>query len=136
MFENIFNMVMDVKRKTKNNIKVRMNTFMFCFHKNIEFIYDGSWFAKLKVSFTLNKNAQLFVYQWHKSLGFPDGHASNISRLMNLKDCKLYEIMIHDCHVFLQTLISLAYRDLLPEGICDALTKISHFFRDICSNKC
>jgi hypothetical protein len=41
----------------------------------------------------------------------------------------------HDCHVFMQTLIPLAYRDLLLKGIWDALTKINHFFRDICSNK-
>jgi len=36
---------------------------------------------------------------------------------------------------FMQTLIPLAFRDLLPKGIWDALTEISHFFRDICSNK-
>jgi len=41
----------------------------------------------------------------------------------------------HDCHVFMQTLISLAFRDLLSKEIWDALTEISHFFRDICSNK-
>lgn len=27
------------------------------------------------------------------------------------------------------------FRDLLPKGIWDALTEISHFFRDICSSK-
>jgi len=41
----------------------------------------------------------------------------------------------HDCHVFMQTLIPLAFRDLLPKGIWDALTEISHFFKDICSSK-
>jgi hypothetical protein len=41
----------------------------------------------------------------------------------------------HDCHVFMQTLIPLAFRDLLPKGTWDALTEISHFFRDICSSK-
>jgi hypothetical protein len=35
----------------------------------------------------------------------------------------------------MQTLIPLAYRDLLPKGIWDALTEINHFFRDICSSK-
>ena len=35
----------------------------------------------------------------------------------------------------MQTLIPLAFRDLLTKGIWDALTEISHFFRDICSNK-
>jgi hypothetical protein len=41
----------------------------------------------------------------------------------------------HDCHVFMQTLIPLAFRDLLPKEIWDALTEISSFFRDICSSK-
>jgi hypothetical protein len=35
----------------------------------------------------------------------------------------------------MQTLIPLSFRDLLPKGIWDALTKINHFFRDICSSK-
>ena len=35
----------------------------------------------------------------------------------------------------MQTLISLAFHDLLPKGIWDALTDISHFFKDICSSK-
>jgi len=35
----------------------------------------------------------------------------------------------------MQTLISLAFHDLLPKRICDALTEISYFFREICSNK-
>ena len=41
----------------------------------------------------------------------------------------------HDCHVFMQTLIPLACRDLLPKGIWDALMEINHFFRDICYSK-
>jgi hypothetical protein len=32
----------------------------------------------------------------------------------------LYGIKSHDCHVFMQTLIPLAYRNLLPKGIWDA----------------
>jgi len=80
--------------------------------------YDnGSQVVKPKPSFVLDKNAQLLVYQWLKSLRFPNGRASNISRLVNLKDCKLYGMKTHDCHVFMQTLIILAYRDLFPKGI-------------------
>ena len=35
----------------------------------------------------------------------------------------------------MQTLIPLTYREFLLKGIWDALTEISHFFRDICFNK-
>jgi len=52
-----------------------------------------------------------------------------------MEECRLYGIKSHDCHVFMQTLIPLAYHDLLSNGIWDALMEISNFFRDICSNK-
>jgi len=57
VFENIFNMVMDVKEKTKDNIKARIDTTLFCHCKNMELIYIGLQVAKLKASFTLDKNA-------------------------------------------------------------------------------
>jgi len=58
-----------------------------------------------------------------------------MSRLVNMEECRLYGMKSHDCHMFMQTLIPLAYRDLLSKEIWDALTEISHFFRDICFSK-
>jgi len=116
-FENIFNTVMDVKGKTKDNIKARLDVALFCNRKNMELVRDGSRVAKLRASFVLEKNAQLLVYKWLKSLRFPDGYASNISRLVNTEECRLYGMKSHDCHVFMQTLIPLAFPDLLPKGI-------------------
>jgi len=83
VFENIFNTVMEVKGKTKKNIKVRMDITLFCHHKNMELVYIGSHVINPKASFILDKNAQLLVYQWLKNLCFSDRYASNISRLVN-----------------------------------------------------
>ena len=91
--------------------------------------------AKPRASFVLEKNAQQLVYQWLKSLYFSDGHALNISKLANLEECILYKMKSHNCHVFMQTLIQLAYRDLLSKGIWDTLMEISNFFKAICSSK-
>jgi tRNA A37 threonylcarbamoyladenosine dehydratase len=55
VFENIFNIVMDVKGKTKDNIKAKMNIALFCHHKNMEFVSIGSWVVKLKTSLALDK---------------------------------------------------------------------------------
>jgi hypothetical protein len=57
VFENIFNTVMDVKGKTKDNIKARLDIALFCNHKNIELVCDESWVAKPRASFVLEKNA-------------------------------------------------------------------------------
>jgi hypothetical protein len=122
VFENIFNTAMDVKGKIKNNIKARLDLALFCNRQNIELVCDESRVTKPRASFVLEKNAQLLVYKWLKSL-------------VNMEECRLYEMKSHDCHVFMQTLIPLAFHDLLPNRIWDALTEINHFFRDICSIK-
>jgi hypothetical protein len=101
VFENIFNTVMDMKGKTNDNIKARRDIALFCYRKNMKLIYVVSRVAKPKANFALDKNVQLLVYQWLKSLCFHDGQALNISSLVNLEDCKLYGMKIHDCHVFI-----------------------------------
>jgi len=63
VFENIFNMVIVLKGKTKDNIKARMDITLFYHRKTTDLVYDGSRVIKPKASFTLNKNAQLIVYQ-------------------------------------------------------------------------
>jgi len=55
VFENIFNTVMDVEGKTKDNINARMSITLFCNRKNIELVFDGSWFVKPRASFVLKK---------------------------------------------------------------------------------
>jgi hypothetical protein len=132
VFENIFNTIIDVKGKIKDNIKAIMDITLFCHRKNIELVYAESQVAKPKASFALDNNAQLLVYQWLKSLYFPDVHASNISRLINLEDCRLYGMKSHGCYILMQTHVPLAYHDLLSKGIWDPLTKMNHFFRDLC----
>ena len=117
VFENIFITVMDVKGKRKDNIKARLDIALFYNRQNKKLVRDESRVAKLRASFVLKKNAQLLVYKWLKSLCFPDGHALNISRLVNMEECRLYGMKSHYCHVFMQTLIPLAFRDLLPKGI-------------------
>jgi hypothetical protein len=62
-------------------------------------------------------------------------YASNIARLVNFEEYKLYGMKSHECHVFMQTLIPITYRDLFLKKKYDALTKINYFFRDVSSNK-
>jgi hypothetical protein len=57
VFENIFNTVMDVKGKTKDNIKARLDVALFGNRKNIKLVCDGSRVAKPRASFVLEKNA-------------------------------------------------------------------------------
>jgi hypothetical protein len=49
--------MIDMKEKTKYNMKVRMNIPVFCYRENMKLVYDKSQVTKFKVSFTLDNNA-------------------------------------------------------------------------------
>ncbi|GLT94248.1 hypothetical protein SLE2022_120000 [Rubroshorea leprosula] len=66
---------------------------------------------------------------WLKELRFPDGYASNIARCVNMHDLHLFGIKSHDCHVFMQRLLPIAFRDLFIDEVWGLPTKISNFFR-------
>jgi hypothetical protein len=63
VFENIFNTVMDVKGKTEDNIKARLDLALFCNRKNMKLVCDRSRVVKPRASFVLEKNAHLLVYK-------------------------------------------------------------------------
>ena len=90
VFENVFNTIMDIKGKTKDNIKAREDEL----EKNVNGKYP-------KANYTLDKNGKQVVCEWVKTLKFPDGYVSNMGRCMDLKKYKLFGMKSHDYHVFI-----------------------------------
>ncbi|XP_017976431.1 PREDICTED: uncharacterized protein LOC108661945 [Theobroma cacao] len=88
---------------------------------------------KPKAMYTLNKEEIRNVCAWVKQLRLPNGFVSNISRCVNEIDCKFYGMKSHDCHIFLQRLLPIVLRDMVPHSIWDAITEMSYFFRDLCA---
>ena len=62
---------------------------------------------------------------------FPDGYVSNLGRCVDLSGNKLYGMKSHDCHIFMQRLIPIAFRELLSANVWQALTELSIFFKDL-----
>ena len=135
VFDNVFNTLMDVKGKTKDNIQARMDMTVICKRKELELVKSNGRTLKPKASFTLTKKEQKRVCDWVKGLKLPDGFASNIARCVNVDECKFYGMKSHDCHIFMQRLLPIAIRDFVPNPIWDAITELSQFFRDICLPK-
>ncbi|WMV07923.1 hypothetical protein MTR67_001308 [Solanum verrucosum] len=64
----------------------------------------------------------------------PEGYASNLGKRADMNEGKLIGMKSHDCHVFMETLIPIAFSHL-PERIWKPITEISLFFKDLCSGK-
>lgn len=133
VFDNNFNTVMDVKAKTKDNANAREDLKLHCKRPNLELVVENGKYKKPKATYVLNSDQIRIVCEWIKQLKFPDGYASNLSRCINIKERKIYGMKSHDCHVFMQRLIPLAFHGMLPKPIWGALSELSLFFKEICA---
>ncbi|XP_065867486.1 uncharacterized protein [Euphorbia lathyris] len=109
VFENVFNTVMNIEGKTKDNAKAR------------KLLID--YFTKKypKACSTLNQNQKKIVCDWVKQLKFPDGYVSNLGRCVDDKKSRLFGMKSHDCHVFMQRLLPISFRELLPKNVWEAI---------------
>lgn len=133
VFMNVFDTVMDIKGKTKDTNKARLDLAELCRRSELE-LQDvgGGKYVKPKAKYALNKSERVAVCEWVKQLKLPDGYASNIGRCVDLKDAKLHGMKSHDCHVFMQRLLPIAFNSL-PSAIWKPLVELSHFFRELTS---
>ncbi|KAG8368722.1 hypothetical protein BUALT_Bualt15G0075500 [Buddleja alternifolia] len=95
MFDNVFNTVMDVKGKSKDNLNARLDLQSICNRWDLEIKEVNEKYLKPKASYTLSKDQRQIVLKWIKNLRLPDGGAS------------------------------LAFRDLLPESVWNGLTELT-----------
>ena len=133
VFDNLFHTIMDVKGKTKDTANAREDLKLICKRPNLELVYDGNKVRKPKATYVLDDDGRKHVCEWIKQLKFPDGYASNIGHCIN-GDGKIFGMKSHDCHVFMQRLVPLAFRDVLPKPIWGPIAELSLFFQELCAS--
>ncbi|KAL0434381.1 UNVERIFIED_CONTAM: hypothetical protein Slati_2772400 [Sesamum latifolium] len=72
IFDNIFNTVMDIKEKTKDNLNTRMDLKSICNRPKLE-LDERRPNIMPKAAYTLTKEQKRRVCEWIKGLKFPDG---------------------------------------------------------------
>lgn len=132
VFDNIFNTVMDVKRKSKDHLEARQDISEYCCRPELE-VLSSSSNTKSKAHYTLSKDQRRKICEWVQSLRLPDGYSSKLARCVDMKELKLKGMKSHDCHVFMQKLLPIALREMLPEYVWGPITEVCLFFQTICS---
>ncbi|XP_074278240.1 uncharacterized protein LOC141601834 [Silene latifolia] len=136
VFDQIINTVMEVKGKTKDTISARRDMAKHCKRRklNVNESTENAREVMPKAPYVLSKEQKRSLCEWIHNLKFPDGYSSNLGRCVDMKQHRLFGLKSHDCHVFMERLLPIALRELLPQNVWKALTEISQFFRDICSS--
>jgi len=82
---------------------------------------------------TLSRWEKMSFCQCLRRVKVPHGYSSNIKSLVQLKDIKLVGLKSHNCHVLMQQLLVVAIRDIFPNKVRHAITRLCFFFNAICS---
>ncbi|XP_074341901.1 uncharacterized protein LOC141679298 [Apium graveolens] len=131
VFDNIFYTILGDGKKTKDNTKSRKDCQELRVHRELWIRGDGT---EPHAPYTLSKEQVHKLFKWIESLKLPDGYVSNISRCVNwVKNC-IRGMKSHDGHVFMQKLLPIVCRDLLPKHVADPIIELCNFFQDLCSS--
>ncbi|XP_056843150.1 uncharacterized protein LOC130495698 [Raphanus sativus] len=130
-FDNIINTLMNVKGKSKDTIKSRLDIVFFCDREHLHVDSNGK--APFP-PYTLDKTARTSLLECVKhSIKFPDGYASDLAKWVDHENGKFSGMKSHDCHVFMERLLPFIFANLLVQNVHLALSGVGLFFRDLCS---
>ena len=95
--------------------------------------FDGKKIYLPLASHTLSIKEKLSFCQCLCHVKVPQGYSSSIKSLVQFKDLKLVGLKSHDCQVLMQQLLVVAIRDIFPNKVRHAITRLCFFFNVICS---
>ncbi|KAL0454700.1 UNVERIFIED_CONTAM: hypothetical protein Slati_0809200 [Sesamum latifolium] len=107
---------MDIKGKIKDNLNVRKDLQIIYNRLELE-VDERRPYVMPKAMYTLTRDQKKMIFEWITRLKFHDGYASNLSRCVVMTNLRLHGMKSHDCHVFIQKLIPIAFREILPESV-------------------
>ena len=84
-----------------------------------------------KACCALDHHEKQVLLEWLKSVKFPDGYVSNLSRCIDLHKLRLFGMKSHDCRVFMQRLLLVAFRAFLEDKVWEPIAQLSALFRDL-----
>ncbi|XP_058009289.1 uncharacterized protein LOC131183161 [Hevea brasiliensis] len=126
--DNILGTIMNIKGKTKDGIKTRLDLQALNIRPELHPVQQGNKVVIPPALYSLSTSEKYRLCQFLKQLKVPDGFSSNISLCVNMKESKISGLKSHDCHVLLLHILPLAIRGLLPKVVYEPLVELSLFF--------
>ncbi|KAL0369787.1 UNVERIFIED_CONTAM: hypothetical protein Sangu_0296800 [Sesamum angustifolium] len=107
---------MDIKEKTKDNLNARKDLKIICNRPKLK-VDERRLNVMLKAVYTLTKKQKRRICEWISYLKFSNGYASNLAGCVDMKELRMHGTKSHDCLVFMQKFIPIAFHKVLPEPV-------------------
>ncbi|XP_039138748.1 uncharacterized protein LOC120276078 [Dioscorea cayenensis subsp. rotundata] len=109
--ENIDGTILNVDRKSKDNLKCRLDLVDMGIRRELHPQYLPNGKTRLPpASFSMTKKEKDLFCQVLKTIKVPDAYSSNISKCVNQKERKLQSLKSHDYYILLHDLLPIALR--------------------------
>ncbi|KAI5342902.1 hypothetical protein L3X38_010778 [Prunus dulcis] len=131
VFNTLVGTILDIEVKTKDTIKARLDLESMGIRRGLWMNRDSDKARRDLAFFSMKPNDKKEFLKFVSSVKFPDGYASNIARCVNVDRGKFTGLKSHDCHVFMQRLLPVGIRHLLPEDVVKPIMLLSRFFSQL-----
>ncbi|CAL9025651.1 unnamed protein product [Prunus brigantina] len=131
VFDTLVGTILDIEGKTKDTIKARLDLERMGIRRGLWMNRDGDKARRDLAFFAMKPNDKKDFLRFVSSVKFPDGYASNVARCVNVDGGKFTGLKSHDCHVFMQRLLPVGIRHLLPEDVVKPIMLLSRFFAQL-----
>ena len=111
--DSVMGTILDIDKKSKDSLNARLDLKMMGIRKELHSEDGKTTFPR--ACYTLLKDEKKAVFQWLQNVNVPDGYSANLSQCVNVGEQKIFGMKTHYCHVFLERLLPLVVRELLPK---------------------
>jgi hypothetical protein len=108
--EGIMSLYLGVASFTKDNMNARKDLAVLCDHPLLEAKTNAKGnLSSSRAPYCLKPTERKEVLKWLKTLKFLDRYVANIKRAVNVGTNKLNGLKSHNCHIFIERLMSLMF---------------------------
>ncbi|KAL5552401.1 hypothetical protein UlMin_002577 [Ulmus minor] len=120
--------------KSKDTDNARRDLAKLGIRHELHLFEDGNKLMKPAVDYTFSDANRRKFCRFIRSVKFPDGFASNLSKNVAQNDSRLLGLKSHDCHVIMQRLLPVGCRSLVNKNIWSTIVELCTFFKQLCAS--
>ncbi|KAL5560845.1 hypothetical protein UlMin_037056 [Ulmus minor] len=120
--------------KSKDTDNARRDLAKLGIRHELHLFEDGNKLMKPAVDYTFFEANRRKFCRFIRSVKFPDGFASNLSKNVAQNDSRLLGLKSHDCHVIMQRLFPVGCRSLVNKNIWSIIVELCTFFKQLCAS--
>ena len=128
---NIMATLLDLAGKTKDTYQSCLDLKAMGIRSELHLVHKGVDTVEMPATcYNMTTSEKDGFLQVLKDVRVPNGYASNISRCVHLKECKISSLKSHDDHILMQQLLLIALRGSLSSQVTRPLIKLSCYFHE------